>query len=257
MSSYHDHLDNPRVPGRRGRLPKLPPDQRLPIQYAHAYMKAPIPAPTYPVDVSGGITDWKMLGNDEFGDCTFAGREHLKMAKAAAVGTLASETWEGDQALIQEYLAYTHGADTGANIGLLLLSWWRAKKIRAFAPVDHRRRADCDSLMQTFHGLYAGVELTPDADALFGQGKPWTVADGQHPDPNEGHCIVKVGATGAGPGEFDAWVTWGALQHSTTAWTQACLDEAWIVVTDEDQADKLDMGKLLGDIRSLKGHARA
>jgi hypothetical protein len=254
--TYADELDNPRVPGKRGRLPVLPPAERLPIEYAHAYLKAPLPPPVYPIDVSGGITAWGMLGNAEYGDCTFCGRQHLKMAKAAAVGTLASETWETEQALIAEYLAYTHGQDTGANIGLLLLSWWRAKKIRAFAPVDHRRRADCDSLLQTFHGLYVGCALTPDADALFGAGQPWTVDQGQKPDPSQGHCVVLVGATGTGPTDLDTYVTWGALQHATPAWSSICVDESWIVVTDEDQADKLDMPKLLGDIRSLHGHGR-
>jgi hypothetical protein len=73
--------------------------------------------------------------------------------------------------------------------------------------------AACDSAMALFHGLYVGVNLTDDADQLFGEGQPWTVAKGQQPDANDGHCIVKVKADGNGT---DTWVTWGALQPSTT-----------------------------------------
>lgn len=251
-------MSEQRVAGLRGRLPVKPPGQRFAIDYVSGYLKAPA-APSYPVDVSGGITDWKMLGNgpdptltvhggQPVGDCTFAGRQHLRMAKAAA--DHVQETWETTDQLVTEYLEYDHGKDQGANIADLLLSWFHSSKILAFAPVDHTDPAACDSAMSLFHGLYVGVNLTDDADQLFGQGQPWTVAHGEKPDPNEGHCIVKVKADGHGT---DTWVTWGALQESTTDWTGACLEEAWAVITTEDQADKLDMPKLLADIKALGG----
>jgi hypothetical protein len=182
------------------------------------------------------------------GDCTFAGRQHLRMAKAAAGEE--TENWETTDQLVTEYLDYDHGKDQGANIADLLLFWYKAGKIKAFAPVDHSDPAACDAAMGAFHGLYVGVNLTDDADALFGQGEPWTLANGEKPDPAEGHCIVKVKADG---GQSDTWVTWGALQASTREWTAACLDEAWAVVTSEDEAARLDMPALLADIAALGG----
>jgi hypothetical protein len=248
-----------RAAGRRGRLPVKPVGERFKIQYLSSYLKAPLPQPAYPVDVSGGITDWQMLGNgpdptlhvnngQPVGDCTFAGRQHLCMAKAAA--GKETETWETTDQLVTEYLKYDHGQDQGANIADLLLYWYRAGKIKAFAPVDHTDPAACDSAMAAFHGLYVGVNLTDDADALFEKGQPWTVADGEKPDPNDGHCIVKVKADGK---HTDGWVTWGALQDSTRDWTSACLDEAWAVVTSEDEAAVLNMPALLADIAALGG----
>jgi hypothetical protein len=182
------------------------------------------------------------------GDCTFAGRQHLRMAKAAAGSE--TETWETTDQLVTEYLAYDHGQDQGANIADLLLTWYQAKKILAFAPVDHTDTAARDGAMQAFHGLYVGVNLTDDADALFAKGEPWTVANGEQADANDGHCIVKVKADGQ---QLDTWVTWGALQESTRPWTAACLDEAWAVVTTEDEAAQLDMPALLADINALGG----
>jgi hypothetical protein len=252
-------MPDARTAGLRGRRPVKPPAERFAIQYLTSYLRTALPAPSYPIDVSGAITDWQMLGNgpdptltvhggQPVGDCTFAGRQHLRMAKAAASDT--TETWETTDQLVTEYLAYDHGKDEGANIADLLLAWYQAKKILAFAPVDHTQVAACDSAMQAFHGLYVGVNLTDDADALFGKGQPWTVADGEQPDPNDGHCIVKVKADGQ---QLDSWVTWGALQESTMAWTAACLDEAWAVVTTEDEAAILDMPALLADINALGG----
>jgi hypothetical protein len=248
-----------RSAGRRGRLPVKPPAERLKIQYLSSYLTTPLPPPVYPVDVSAGIVDWGMLGNgpdptlpqypDGVSDCTFAGRQHNRMAKAAAGGE--QEQWETTEALVAEYLAYDKGKDVGANIADLLLHWYRAGTIIGFAPLDHTNAAEVDSAMAAFHGAYVGVNLTSDADQLFEQHQPWTLANGEQPSPSDGHCIVKVAADGS---QFDSWVTWGGIQRSTLAWTQACLEEAWVIITEEDaQAVSLDVAKLLADINALHG----
>ena len=248
-----------RIAGHRGRLPVKPPAERFAIQYVSSYLRTPLPAPAYPVNVSGSITDWGMLGNgpdstctthpNGVGDCTFAGRQHYRMAKAAAGAE--TESWETSDQLVAEYLTYDNGQDQGANIADLLLHWYNAGTILAFAPVDHTDPAAVDAAMAAFHGAYVGVNLTDDADSLFGQGQPWTTVGGQTPDPNDGHCILKVAADGS---QFDTWVTWGALQKSTLAWTSACLDEAWAIVTQEDaDAANLDIAALRADINALHG----
>ena len=123
--------------------------------------------------------------------------------------------------------------------------WFLAGKIRAFAPVDHSDPASCDMVMAAFHGLYVGVDLTDSANNQFDAGQPWTVSAGERPDPSDGHCIVKVKADGQ---QYDTWVTWGALQQSTREWTAACIQEAWAVITSEDEESKLNMPSLLADI---------
>lgn len=251
-------MPNTRNAGNRGRLPVKPPGARFPLQYLSGYLRAELPAPAYPIDVSGGITEWGMLGNGPdtactshpkgVGDCTFAGRQHYRMAKAAA--GKETETWESSNDLVAEYLKYDHGKDEGANIADLLLYWYKAGAILAFAPVDHTKPAAVDAAMQAFHGAYVGVNLTDDADQLFEQHQPWTVAGGQRANPMEGHCIVKVAADGS---QYDSWVTWGGAQRSTLAWTAACLEEAWVVITHEDESPQLDIASLRADINALHG----
>lgn len=246
----------PRKAGHRGRQPVKAPADRFPINWLHSYLLNPLPPVAYPIDVSGNVPDWGMLGNgpdptctthpNGVGDCTFAGREHNKRAKAAAANL--TEVWESSDALVAEYLAYDHGKDEGANIADLLLAWYKAGKIEAFAPVDYTNPAAVDSAMAAFHGVYVGVALTDDADQRFESGQPWTVADGQKPDENDGHCIVKVKADG----KTDTWVTWGALQPSTVGWTKACLDEAWVIITSEDE-HLVDIAALKADINALHG----
>ena len=251
-------MSSTRPAGRRGRLPVKPPAERFPIQYLSSYLSTPLPPPVYPIDVTGGIIDWGMLANgpdptctthpNGVGDCTFAGRQHYRMAKAAAAGQ--QEKWESSNDLVAEYLAYDKGQDHGANIAELLLHWYKAGTILAFAPVDHTDPAMVDAAMAAFNGAYVGVNLTDDADELFSKHEPWTVADGQQSNPNEGHCIVKVAADG---NQYDSWVTWGAAQRSTLDWTKACLEEAWVVICHEDEADRVNLAKLQADINALHG----
>jgi hypothetical protein len=248
-----------RKAGQRGRLPKKPPAERFNIQYLSDYLSTPLPAPVYPVDVTAGITDWGMLGNGPdptctthpqgVGDCTFAGRQHYRMAKAAAAGE--TETWETSNELVREYLKYDHGKDQGANIANLLLHWYKAGIILAFAPVDHTKPTLVDAAMAAFHGAYVGVNLTDDADQLFEQHQPWTTAKGEQADPNDGHCIVKVKADGS---QYDGWVTWGGVQDSTLQWTTACLDEAWVIISQEDaNSANVNLAALRADIDALHG----
>lgn len=252
----------PRVAGKRGRRRSEP----VALRHVHEYARTPLAAPAYPVDVRGGIADdaWGMLGNgpdpactiapDGVGDCGFAGRQHVRMAKAANYGQ--TETWETSDDLVTEYLAYDGGRDMGVSLPAVLLAWYKAGRILGFAPVDHTSPAAVDAAMAEFKGVYAGVDLTPDADELFGQHEPWTVAGGQQPDPSEGHCIVKVYADDpASQNPEDGWVTWGAFQRSTKDWTAACLTEAYVIITSEDEAAKLDMAALRADIEALGGTA--
>jgi hypothetical protein len=248
-----------RAAGRRGRLPVKPPAERLPIQYLTSYLHAPLPAPVYPLDVSAGISDWGMLGNGPdptctshpqgVRDCTFAGRQHYRMAKAAAGHEI--ENWATSDDLVAEYLAYNQGRDAGANIADLLMYWYKAGTILAFAPADHTNPAEVDAAMAAFHGAYAGVDLTDDADSLFAHHQPWTTAAGQQPDRSDGHCVLKVAADGR---EFDTWITWGGAQRSTLAWTAACVREIWVIITEEDAvAANLDIAMLRAEIDALHG----
>lgn len=230
----------PRTAGKLGRTEAKRLDA---LPYLHELVELP-PAPAS-ADVSAGITNWGMLGNDQYGNCTFAGETHYEMATAAAGGLPIPAVSAAQE--IAWYLAYTHGQDTGANESDLLLAWYKAGKILAFAKVDHTNPAACDAAMVAFHGLYVGVTLTDDDQQAFGDHRIWSSTS---PNPQDGHCIVKVKSDAT----TDTWVTWGALQPSTKGWTKACLDEAWVIITQEDaDAAGLDVAQLRAYIDALGG----
>lgn len=93
-----------------------------------------------------------------------------------------------------------------------------------------------------------------DADDLFEQQQPWTTANGEQPDTSEGHCVVKVYAGDpASQGAEDGYVTWGAFQKATKDWSKACLTEAFVILTSEDETAKVDMTALRADIEAWGG----
>lgn len=251
----------PRTAGLRGRLPVKPPGERFAIKYLYQYLSESLPPAVYPVDVSGGITDWGMLGNGPdptctthpqgVGDCYFAARQHYAMAKAAGDG--APMPTETSNQLVAEYLHYDHGQDVGVNVADVLLAEYRAGTILGFAPVDHTDREGSDAAMAKFHGLLLGADLTDDVNYLFENHEPWTVANGEMPDPNEGHCLLRVKSSGPGAHATSTDVTWGADQVSTAAWDAACIQEAWVVILSEDEIDPAALAALRADIDALDG----
>ena len=236
------HPVKSRVAGKLGRLPVLAPALRLPIRWVHEY--GALPVPTYPIDTSGGITDWGMLGNDHMGDCGEAGQLHYRMAGAAHAG-VPVPAFTTEQA-VTEYLTYTDGIDSGVCLGQFLLWLYQRGEIRGFAPVDISDRGAADAALAAFGALYCGVHLTPADQSLFQDHAPWT---GESPDPSMGHCIVQVGATGT----VDSYVTWGAVQEASTGWTAACREEAWVVLTAEEQMAPEAYAALKADLDALPG----
>lgn len=228
--------DNPpRTAGLRGLLPQRQGPERYAIKWAHEY--ALLAGPVYPIDVGQGITDWGMLGNDTYGDCGPAAVAHERML-AHGVPTA--------QDVIDIYLAYDHGQDQGVVLADFLLWLFQQGWIDGFAPVEPNT---IDSIMYSFRrGVLLGVSLTDDANDLFNQGRPWTVANGEQADPNEGHAILKIKADSrSGNGTV---VTWGADQIVEYGWEQACIDEAWVLITKDDES-MADFAALDADLRAL------
>ena len=138
----------------------------------------------------------------------------------------------------------------GVVLADVLLFWYQAGAITAFAPVDHTNPAAVDAAMAAFKGVIVGVNLTDDAERLFSEGLPWTVANGEQPDPALGHAILKVRADGHA---LDGYISWGAFQPATTAWSAATVEEIWAVLTTEDETAKVDLAALRADIDALHG----
>lgn len=176
-----------------------------------------------------------MLGNDAYGDCTFAGAAHLSQCWADNAGRPFTPD---DRAVVAEYLSFTGGEDTGC-VELDVLKRWRADgivehKIGAFAALAG---ADHEHLRQTvylFGGAYLGVALPLSAknQAVWDVPPEGPIGRGS-PGSWGGHCVVVVAYDATGP----IVVTWGQLMQMTWAFYDAYVDEAYAILAEDFLSD--------------------
>ena len=273
----------PRPSGLRGLLPI---NQELHAQLPSATaLGFNWPAPTYPIDKTGGMTQWGMMGNgpdstltvnggQPVGDCGVAAVPgHANMVAAIATAqAVAPDTMTSNQ-IVTLYFTYQaelagiawrpptdgsdwtapDGLDQGVDLGAWLLWLFQQGIIEGFVKLDP---SHIDAALTLGLVVVVGVDLTPSADQEFGNGQTWDVGPGNQPDPSAGHAILKVkAATPSGP---DGYLTWGAEQGATRAWTEACVQQAYGVAPDPDAAAAAEAAgfpyqAILAALRALGG----
>jgi hypothetical protein len=175
-----------------------------------------------------------MLGNDQWGDCTIAGADHVIMADSA----VCKQPYAAPSltAVEHEYFGLTGGPDSGLVMSKVLSSWRAAgmfeNKLAAYAPVHATNTTALQQCIDWFGTAYCGVNLPQPAEGQFNQNGTgvWdltgTSADKQI---EGGHCIVLVGYDA----EHIYAVTWGAIVGITYQWWAQYADEAWATITQE------------------------
>lgn len=232
------------------------PVVKFPLRWAHQYLSIDLPTPTFPIDVTEGITDFGMMGNDKEGDCGPCGEVHEEMITAKASGTTGPAA--NSSLALDRYHTYDGNAPApGPGVDLANYALWMVKKgiIQAFAPVDVSNKEVALGLLQAGYGLWIGVELTDNNENEYQQGQPFDVSSHFPPNPENGHCVLWVQAQSeSGP---HAVVTWGKVQPATDAWIEQCClkaqsGEAFVLVTTEEQTAQWDSA-LLADVQALGG----
>lgn len=224
------------------------------------------PAPEAPPsgDVTGGLKSWGMLGNDTYGCCGVAAFEHLRMAKAITAEGPAFEadfvqpTTDATETL---YFAYGKAQgepgdkpDEGVANAVFLKWLFDQGAIEWFAELDVTDENVVRNAMLDCRGVLIAVSLTDDAEQLFSEQQPWTVANGETPDPQEGHDIALLAY---GP-EGSTFCTWGALELATPEWVKACAREAWVFGSREDgERAGYDVDACIAAIKALGGSVTA
>lgn len=244
---------------RLGRLPVREDGRTLQLG---RYLTAELPPPPASVDHTKAVGRWPLYANDSIGDCTCASAGHLTGLWTALAGRAS---WPTEQEVVSTYSAvsgYLPGRpDTdGGAVMLDVLRYWRSKgigqhRIGAFVHVDPHSQREVRTAINIFGGLYVGAELPDDALTPTQAGHTWRLGTSQSGRPNRdnGHAFL-VG--GYGPRGLSG-ATWGMPQKMTNGWWNACVEEAWAIVSP-DQLDAaghspqgLDMSGLLADLKAV------
>ena len=214
-----------------GKLGKLDPKRPSGLHMLAFYQSNPLPPAPESVVVPS-VPNWGMLGNDKYGDCTFAGIVHARMANANVLEI--SEQFPDDTEVEQAYLNYTNGKDVGA-VEADLLNYWKnndifGKKLSAFAPTDHADQDELRSVIASYGLVYVGVQMPGVAQQQFINNQPWALT--HTPADNQiegGHCVVIVGYDK----DYAQCITWGKVQQVTWEWLSSYMQESWAIITPE------------------------
>jgi hypothetical protein len=209
---------------------------------------------------------WGMLGNDEWGDCAWAGPAHETMLLTKEGDRPATFTTAG---VLSDYAAGTgfdpsaglpghNPTDKGSNVRDVLR--YRRKtgivdarqtrhKIGAFVKLQPKNLTQIYQAMYLFQVVGIGLEFPGSAMEQFNEGKPWSVVDGAQVEGGHYVCCV------AKHQNIDI-VTWGALQQMTVEFFEKYCDEAWVYLSTEDlqkeqDPDGFKLSQLKDDLAKL------
>lgn len=210
----------PRKVGERGWAP-APSTTSLP----------PVGAlPPAPITWAAPRLSWGMLGNDKYGDCVFAAICHSIMA----VGHFLKRTYVfGYNQVVNAYLAWDHGNDSGVVIDGLLFTWEQDETSNTplapfgiggpFVKLDPTNVEELKSAIATFGWVMVGSQLQQAQEDQFSAGQRWDYVPGSK--VVGGHAVCLLGYDKAGVGPFI--VSWGKGFRATWNWVTKTCPEAY------------------------------
>jgi len=233
------------------------------------YVQLPSPPTTFSNASLFPAKGWGMLGNDEWGDCVWAGAGHETMLLSKLGNKEADFT---AQDVLAGYEAVTgfnpqagspgHNPTDNGTEPRKAYGYRRATGIVDVAGNPHKIGAylklDTGNLEHIYQAAYLfevvgiGFKFPEYAMEQFHNGEPWDVIPGKEPNPEEGHYVPCIGKS-----TNIEVVTWGALQQMTVAFFEAYCDEAWTYISEEPfvngrDIDGFDLEQLKADLKALK-----
>jgi hypothetical protein len=249
--------------GRRRPSPHLRVGHKMAAKYFDAANMPPVPdafdfstlCPTPLADV---------LANDTLGDCTSAGAGHLIDVFTAGGGAPVVITAAEAIAFYSQSTGYdpsNPASDQGGDEVTVLTSWKTlgydgkgGHPIAGFVQVDPTNAALLRACCFYFGGLYFGLELPDTYTNPFPSSNGFVWGPGT-PDPNQGHCIVGLGADETGI-KVDSWGLLGTFTYDAIAelcseanggMVFAVISRDWVNAASQRSPAALDWGTLVAD----------
>jgi len=227
------------MPYKLGKQPYEPKAKDFQLKELLAVDLPPMPKVRYGHGYD--FTDWKMLGNDRYGDCVFAGADHETMLWNKLALTPVSFT---DQNALSDYGAVT-GFDpiTGNNdngtvvrealdyrrsTGLIDANGKR-HRIDAYAQIDAQDWEMLHRCIWSFGAVGIGFNFPDSAWDQFDNNQLWDVVSGARIEG--GHYVPMVGSMN--PASEVTFVTWSKRARMSKAFYEKYNDEAWVPLSKE------------------------
>ena len=206
-----------------GLLPNDPAKPRM--RFAEIFTGI-VPEHPESADYLAGTSGWKMLGNDQYGDCVAVG---MANTTRHITGKLATEDYPDQAEVFQMYATQNGGLNSrdlpNRDGGMVIqdcLAWWNkntwaGRKLVAFAQVDFHDERLLKAAIAIFGGVVIGFSVTDANMQQFSSGKPFDYVRTSR--VRGGHLVMCGGYTP----ELITQVTWS----KTTSFTKSCIQNQW------------------------------
>lgn len=225
------------------------------------YLTAKLPK----IPASGGhgnlVAAYQMLGNDQYGDCVWAGAGHETMLWNAEANTPVTISEDN---VLAAYTAVTgfNPSDPSTDQGtdMQLAASYRQKtgitdangkvhKVGAYLALANER--EIKTAIYLFGACGIGIKFPDSAMTQFNASKPWTVVQASHIEG--GHYVPGV----LYDSKFLYVVTWGKVQKVAWPFVQKYMDEAIVYLSEEmlingKSLEGFDFVQLQADLAAIK-----
>lgn len=192
------------------------------------------------------FSDWGMLGNDQYGDCVWAGAAHetMNFANLGAGGRTGQQVVTfTPQGVLSDYSAVTGfkegdpNSDQGTDVHQALDyrkntgvidSAGNRHKIAAYVAIEPGNLQHIHEALYLFDAVGIGFEVPQSAMDQYNENKIWQVVSGSSIDG--GHYVPLTGVPHIGN---LACITWGRRQVMTNQFFQTYCDEAYGIISHE------------------------
>ena len=232
----------------RYKLGKLPARKNSISFRLKDYLSIPsLPIPPVSVNHQDTISNWQMLGNDQYGDCVWAGAGHETMLWTKNGGKLAPIN---EKDVLAAYTAVTgfnpNDPSTDQGTDMQLAASYRQKtgivdnsgkyhRVVAYLSLTPGNYEELKHSIYLFENAGIGWQLPESAQDQTQEGKAWSIVSNS---PIEGgHYTPAMGYDA----KYIYIITWGQVQKVEWAFFDKYCDEALVYFSD----DMLNNGKSL------------
>lgn len=236
------------------------------LKLANYIDKSVLPKPPASFGHEQGVQAWSMLGNDQYGDCVFAGGAHETMLWSTVGGKPAQFS---DHSVLSDYAKVTgfdpSRPETDQGTDMQEAASYRRKtglldahghrhRIAAYVAITPGDLHEHLVALYLFGSVGIGIEFPASAVDQVNAGKPWTV---RSRSPIEGgHYIPLVARRSS---RFRC-VTWGMVQPMSDGFFRKYNDESIAYVSEEmlvggKSPEGFDAATLLRDLKAIEAAA--
>lgn len=225
-----------------GKLPARPEAVKFKLSQFVDTNALPKPPKSFGHEAFVDHDGWGVLGNDNAGDCVFAGAAHETMLWCKEAGV---DTAFDDKAVLSDYSAvtgYVPGDDaTDQGTDMQVAASYRRKTgiadatgkrhtIAAYLAITPGDIKQLYAAMYLFGAVGIGIRFPGSAMDQFNRRKPWSIVKGAR--VTGGHYVPLVAKRGS-----LTCVTWGQTQKMTVPFYKEFCDEALAYVSLEALTD--------------------